>query len=108
MNECELHISVEASDDVYQIMRYLGEHASDDLALDFHDKFRDGLRKLKQEPKIGKFRFPQSRKYKNVRTIELKRFKNHLILYTFDDREVRILAVQHSARNLPSTLRDRV
>ena len=62
---------------------------------------------LRFMPGRGSLKKVRSKRFKNIRTVAVKGFPNHLVVYEVQDSEVLVVAVMHGARRLSRLLRDR-
>ena len=97
----------EVSDDILDQAAYIAR-TSLPTALRFMDAVEATLRWLLRRPGAGSLREFEEPPLANVRSWQVKGFKNHLILYEIENGGIYVLSVIHGARDLPRLLRGRV
>ena len=90
--------SEEATDDIFNIARYLSDQR-EDLGFRFYDCIDATYQRIIKNPEwkgIGPFR---KAKTKNIRICPVKDFPNHLIFYRIETDKIAVLRVLHAARD---------
>jgi len=92
--------------DVLEQATYLGEEATEELALRFVDAVDAALRRLADTPEIGRLRQFRSPRLAGLRSWPVPGFPKHLIFYRVDEDLVDVIRVIHGARDLALALED--
>ena len=86
--------------DVLEQATYLGEEASEELALRFVDAVDAALQRLADTPEVGRLREFRSPRLAGLRSWPVPGFPKHLIFYLVDEDLVEVVRVIHGARDL--------
>lgn len=92
--------------DVLEQAIYLGEEASEDVALRFIEAIDAALRRLADTPEIGRLREFRSPRLVGLRSWPVPDFDKHLIFYRVAEDLVEVVRVVHGARDLALALED--
>jgi len=92
--------------DVLEQAIYLGEEASEEVALRFIDAVDAAFRRLADTPEIGRLREFRSARLAALRSWPVPGFEKHLIFYRVDAELVEVVRVVHGARDLALALED--
>ena len=92
--------------DVLEQAIYLGEEATEEVALRFIDAVDAALRSLADTPEIGRLREFRSARLAGLRSWPVPGFPKHLIFYRADEDLVEVVRVLHGARDLALVLED--
>jgi toxin ParE1/3/4 len=93
--------------DVLEQAIYLGEEATEEVALRFVDAVDAALRRLADTPEVGRLRELRSPRLAGLRSWPVPGFPKHLIFYRVDDDLVEVVRVIHGARDLAIALEDK-
>lgn len=90
--------SDKALDDLRNILFYIAETNSPQIALNYIDKLQEAINKLKDFPKLGKL---SNSRYLRIQNIRVLIVENHLIYYKVIEKEntIRIYTVRHAKQN---------
>ena len=92
--------------DVLEQAVYLGEEATEEVALRFVDAVDAAFRRLADTPEIGRLREFRSVRLAGLRSWPVPGFPKHLIFYRVDEDLVEVVRVVHGARDLALALED--
>ena len=94
-----------ARNDIETIIDYYLLEAGVEVALSFTRAWQSTLSVLARHPGIGSPRFAREVRIEGLRVWSLRGFP-HLVLYLLDDDGPEVIRILHSARDIPSTLRE--
>ena len=98
------HVSPAADRDLDQQADYLAREASLDTALRFYDAARTTLENIAEMPAIGERRESRNPRLTGMRVSRILGFEKHLVFYIATDRQIEIVRILHSARDIDSVL----
>jgi len=90
--------------DVLEQAIYLGEEASEEVALRFIDAVDAAVRRLAGTPEIGRRREFSSARLAGLRSWPVPGFEKHLIFYRVEEDWIEVVRVVHGARDLSLAL----
>jgi toxin ParE1/3/4 len=89
-----------ARTDVIEQAIYLGEEATEEVALRFIDAVDAAFGRLANTPDVGRLREFQNDRLAGLRSWPVPGFPNHLIFYRVHESVVEIVRILHGARDL--------
>lgn len=92
--------------DVVEQAIYLGQEASEEVALRFIDAVDAAFRRLADTPEIGRLCELRSPRLAGLRSWSVPGFEKHLIFYRVDEDLVEVVRIVHGARDLALALED--
>lgn len=90
--------------DVLEQAIYLGEEATEEVALHFIDAVDAAFRRLAETREIGRLREFRSVRLVGLRSWPVPGFPKHLIFYRVDEDLIEVVRVVHGARDLVPAL----
>ena len=100
LNNPNVRFYPQAKDDLADILAYLRNEASTQLAQQFLDAVVASVERLVEHPELGVRRSYRSPLLRNVRMFSLPKFSRYLLFYQSKDGVVYIIRLIHGARNL--------
>jgi toxin ParE1/3/4 len=97
----------EVKTDILQIARYIAAN-NFEAAMRFFDAVEADITKLTTMPGMGGLMELPATKLAGMRSMPIRGFPNHLIIYRLAKGQVEILAVVHGARDLQSIIGERI
>jgi toxin ParE1/3/4 len=92
--------------DILEQAIYLGEEASEEVALRFIEAVDAAFRRLASTPEIGRRRDFRNPRLVGLRSWPVPGFEKHLVFYRVEEGCVEIVRVLHGARDLAFVLED--
>jgi plasmid stabilization system protein ParE len=86
--------------DILEQAIYLGEQATEDVALRFLDAIAAAVQRLADKPDVGRLREFSNERLAGLRSWPVPGFPDHLIFYRAHETVVEIVRVLHGARDL--------
>jgi plasmid stabilization system protein ParE len=85
--------------DVEQCADYLATEAGEAVANAWHKALKQALQHIQDVPEIGRVR--QDLPVPEIRTLNLRKYANHLVFYRLQKGAIELLRVRHGMLNLP-------